>query len=216
MVFYYNTYCIHMVQCTQVHIWPFQRAVNQMELKISTSIIHQAVMDQKRDLLLKPLNFCKKGKSWEVEVMMDGGTSVEDIMHKEPMGQGYAELLVGYLSFHSRRTNTVQYDLLTHNRFLWKFSHCLPHSHVFFFFLSGIHILAAKTHLHTLSLNVLGTLCCAGGAGWMVSGIEVHNKLELILLHRTLHSGKEKMENKRNVLKTTQTEDLASHFLSWS
>ncbi len=50
---------------------------------------------------------------------------------------------------------------------------------------------STESHLHTCYLCISRTLRCVGGVGWMLSGIEVHNKLQLIL-QRTSSSKKQR------------------------
>lgn len=113
-----------------------------------------------------------------------------------------SEYLVGCLSSHS-----AHFDLLTSLEISQTVSLSSDADTQDSFPFDLTHTLNPQTEslLHTCSLCVSRTLWCGGGVSWMLSGIEVHNKLQLILLQRTLHSEREraKAENESATALTT-------------
>lgn len=115
--------------------------------------------------------------------------SREELMTVEkPVCQG-SKYLVSCLSFHSAHHNP-----LTSLEILDDVSDCLSFlrwKHSGFFILVTHTLKPQQSHLHTCSLCISRTLRCVGGVGWMLSGIEVHNKLQFIL-QRTSRSKKQR------------------------
>lgn len=94
---------------------------------------------------------------------------------RKPMSQG-SEYMVRCLSSHS-----AHYDLLTS----LKISQAVS-----LFSDANTQDSLPFGPTHTLRNRVTCPLCA--GVNWMLSGIEVHKKLQLILLQRTLHSEKQR------------------------
>lgn len=85
------------------------------------------------------------------------------------------------------QTVSLSSDANTQDSFFWSDTHIQP---------------STESHLHTCFLCVSRTHWCVGGVGWMLSGIEVHNKLQLIL-QRTSRSEKQRERGPKQKMSVT-------------